>query len=168
MTELAIGTYGAKVQSWRRANPRDLLKRVIEENQGHDRTALLKAFREEVMAEDGEDYLDSIIEYWFANNYHSLTVQPKPPTSASPTATKRRTEAVKSKITERIHKEAQMILLDMMLPNGKALRDCTGKECLRLSGKIGAWLKAVAAQVKPNQKVGAALSEKDVREMYGR
>ena len=70
MTHVDTGTYGAKRQSFDRNNPRDLLVRVIEENQGVSEAALLRAFIDTVRAED--DFLEPIIGYWFANNYRSL------------------------------------------------------------------------------------------------
>jgi hypothetical protein len=50
----------------------------------------------------------------------------------------------------------------------KALRDCTGRECAKLGGKVGAWLGRIAAKVKPGDVVGDVLDEAEVRKMYGR
>lgn len=159
MTQLDTGTYGAKVQSWRRANPRDLLKRLIDESPKAGKESLFKTFRDQLRGTDGEEFLDSVIEYWFANNYHSLTERTAPDRAA-----KRATvDEIKGKVKARIQQEAKIILLDMVLPNGKPLRDCTGKEC----AKAGGWLTKVAGKVKPNELVGAVLSEAQVRKLHG-
>ena len=65
-----------------------------------------------------------------------------------------------------IEAKAQIILLDLVLPNGKALRDCTGRDCKQMSGKMGGWLQKIAERVKPTQFVGDVLKEADVRKLY--
>ena len=62
----------------------------------------------------------------------------------------------------------QLKLLDLMLPNGKTLRDCTGRECREMGEKVGDWLLKVSSRVKPDQLVGDALQEADVRRLYGK
>ncbi|GEM_PF-5131432 len=166
MTSLDTGVYGAKVQSWRRSNPRDLLKRLIEENPGADKATIHKTFRDEVRGEDGEEYLDSVIEYWFSNNYHSL-VDPAPRRERPAAQKTDRVAEIREKVKTRIRQEAQIILLDMVLPNGKPLRECTGTECSQLGTKVGAWLTKIAGKVKPSEVVGDVLDEAQVRKLYG-
>ncbi len=162
------GTYGAKVQSWKGANPRDLLRRIIDDNPAMDKPELLATLRHELLADDQIDYLDTVIEYWFSNNYHSLVgamaAQNRlyPMLIASRMAKQAKAEVIKGKLRDHIQEVAETILLDMVLPNGKALRDCTGKQC----AKAGGWLARVAEKVKPNQKVGVALSESQVRDLW--
>lgn len=159
MESVATGVYGAKVQSWRRSNPRDLLKRMIDEMPGADKSALLSVWRDLIRQPDNEDHLDAIIEYWFSNNYHSLVDQPR---SRLP-ATKAQHRAAVSATTAVIKERAtRMVLLDMVMPNGKALRDCTGRDCQR----VGGWLSKIAAKIKPGEKVGAKLSEAQVRRLF--
>jgi len=59
----------------------------------------------------------------------------------------------------------QRQLLDTIMPNGKPLRDCTGADCTRF-GKTdiqrGQWLLRLGDEVGPRQRVGEALSEKQV------
>jgi hypothetical protein len=73
---------------------------------------------------------------------------------------------VKAKVRARIVEKAKMILLDLMLPNGKPLRECTGADCAKLGPAMGAWLSRIAGEVKPRQKVGDILSEESVRELF--
>ena len=57
-----------KGKTWRRANPRDVLKRLILENPRVGKRKLLAMFRNEIRGKDGKGYLDSVIDYWFASN----------------------------------------------------------------------------------------------------
>lgn len=168
------GLYGAKVQSWHKANPRDLLKRLLDEHRADaisfDQTLkkkVLAAFRDAVR--EDEDYLDPIIEYWFSNNYHSLIEAPREVTTPAQRSQMRQSvvETVKKAVERRIVEEAKIALLDMVLPNGKSLRDCTGKECAALGPKIGGWLTRVAGEIGPRQKVGSALTEDRLQALYG-
>ena len=52
-------------------------------------------------------------------------------------------------------------LLSMVMPNGKELRDCTGRDCKRMGG----WFARIAKRVKPTQKVGNALSEEQIQDL---
>lgn len=155
MTETHQGTYGAKVQSWRRANPRELLRRLLDENPNDDKAALFEIFWSEISEEASTDLLKSVAEYWFANNYHSLTGH----AAVRPLARK---SEIKALIEKRIIEEARVMLLDMMMPNGKYLAQCTKEECT----VFGGWLKAVASKLTPNQEVGAVLSEDELRAIY--
>ena len=166
MTSLDTGTYGAKVQSWRRANPRDVLKQIMEEAANpKDKAALMSAFRERVRGEDGEDYLDSIIEYWFTNNYNSLMDERFRPKRRSSAKSEKATKVAELKevVTKRIRQEA-LFLLDTVLPNGKALRASTFGEC----AKIGGSLSLIASKGKPSQIVGKVLSDAQLRKLQGR
>lgn len=148
--QLETGTYGAKVQSWRRANPRDVLKALVESNPGADEGALLKMLRDRLEEDDGRDYLDSIVEYWFINNYNSLV--PRSP------ARRINVESVKAGIKK---SAVKMVLMDLVMPNGRTLRDCTGGEC----AAFGGWYERIGAKVEAGQKVGEALSEKELHEL---
>jgi hypothetical protein len=161
---LDTGTYGAKVQSWKSANPRDLLRQIIEENRNADKPALLAITRDRLLAGDAVDHLEAVIEYWFANNYHSLVERPAPPPREATKATRAAAvKNVKEKVKTRILEEAQAMLLDIVtLPNGKSLRDSTGKDC----AKAGGWLSKLAEKVGPKQRVGATLSEEEVRSVW--
>ncbi len=68
-------------------------------------------------------------------------------------------KAAVSKIADQVR---QIVLLDMVTPNGKKLRDLTGHECRQTGG----WFAAIAQKVKAKQKVGAVLSEIQVRSLW--
>jgi response regulator RpfG family c-di-GMP phosphodiesterase len=79
------------------------------------------------------------------------------------TAQKReRAAQVRSRVAERVREEAERILLDLEMPNGKLLRDCTGRDCKRFGG----WYQRFAEKVGPRKPVGDVLSEQDVRKLY--
>lgn len=145
MSMIHTGLLGSKVVSWRRSNPRDLLKRIIETNPGATRAQLVSAVRDVASV----DEMDSIIEFWVVNTRRALLKRPEP----SKEEIRARVEQIKNTISAR--------LLDMILPNGKPLRDCTGSEC----AQVGGWLTKIANRVKPNDVVGTVLTETQVRKL---
>jgi hypothetical protein len=56
----------------------------------------------------------------------------------------------------------ELILLAVITPNGKKLRDLTGREC----GQAGGWFAKLAGKVKATQKVGTVLTEPELRELW--
>lgn len=167
-TKSDAGVYGAKVQSWRKANPRELLKELVDENPTLGRSALLAAFAREVTKPDADDYLETIIEYWFANNYHSLLCGDDGTREKKAPSRKERLEATKESLIAGIERRAKILLLDMVLPNGKPVRDCTGGDCRTLGAAVGGWLGAVADRVGPEQVVGEVLTEQQLADLYER
>jgi hypothetical protein len=169
MTYTDAGVRGATGQSWRGANPRDLLRQVINNHPGSDRTALFRLFVEKLKEEDEDDYMETIIEYWFTNNYHSLLVA-SAATVADSGETAARREALlattKEQIRAKIAEAATIVLSDMAMPNGKRLADCTGEECITLARRMGSWLGRIVRRVKPEETVGAVLTEDDLQVLY--
>lgn len=156
MVNIDAGTYGAKRQSFKRndVNPRALLRELLEANRNlskeESRTRHLSTIRE---SENYEAFVEAIHEYWHSNNYNSLV--PETESQTKKTAIHEEKEKTKNHIKQKLKKaikaEALKIALDFVMPNGKALGDCTFAEI----GKIGgAWSK-LATGGKPNQKVRA-------------
>jgi hypothetical protein len=165
------GVTGAKVQSWRAANPREVLKEILSENQVSDRAIIFSAFHERMRQDDADDYLESIIDYWLANNYYALVgpapVRPYARKAGSSSETINAVAGnIETQLRKKIQEQAKIMLLEMVLPNGKALKDCTGNECQEMSARLGPWLAAVAERVQPTQLVGDALTEDQVRDLY--
>jgi hypothetical protein len=71
---------------------------------------------------------------------------------------KRRQPASQNVVAAAAERLATVVLLDLMMPNGKRLRDSTGKECRQTGG----WLIKVADRVGDRGVVGAKLSEAEV------
>jgi uncharacterized protein YfaP (DUF2135 family) len=163
---LNTGILGAKVQSWKSANPRDILKRLMEENPRMEKPALLAALRHELLSEDRIEYLDAVIEYWFSNNYHSLVAPRVSATRPSPAVAKaakqEKIAAIRQKVERHIEEKVEARLLDFIMPSGKTLRDSTGADC----AKAGGWLTKIAGKVNARQRVGNVLSEEQVRKLF--
>ena len=67
---------GATRQSRRSGSPMLLLKQLMaasaDPHKDGERIAILVEFREIMHSEEGKEYLDGMIDYWFANNYKTL------------------------------------------------------------------------------------------------
>lgn len=166
---------GASIQSWRATSPRALLDHLYERNPEFSRDQLLKRFEECVRERD--DFIKSIIEYWFTNNYNSLlrlresAIRERGGVGlgTSPEVVAVREKAAREAretITKAVEKRARLMLLDMVMLNGKRLRACTGEECRVLSKTAGRWLAAIAREVGAKKKVGEVLSEDRLHELY--
>jgi hypothetical protein len=163
MTNIDVGYLGAKVQSWRRVSPRELLKRQLEENPRMTRQESFKLFLDDIRGlDDAEDYFAVMAEYWHTNNYNSLVAPPTPQEKAEQ-AVKRKQARSKAKadVKKIIRRKAELMLLDMVMPNGKELSECTGRECLRFGPKLGKFLTKLGETLQPRQKVGEVYRTND-------
>lgn len=156
--ELNLGVSGAKRTSYKGHNLRDLCLRVQADNADCDdmdqlRDLLIIA----VMKEKG--YIATAVEYACTRTVANSFKESAEAKEAKIKAKAQKAEASEAKIKEHIIKEAQIILLDLTMPNGKALRDCTGADC----SKFGGWFSAIAEKVGSKQRVGNVLSEQQVR-----
>lgn len=158
MTHVDTGITGAKRQSWRHDNPRDVLKNIIEKNQQASKEKLLEIFTQTMFKKDNHALIETIIEYWFANNLNSLLHSDD---SLKGQFIKPHVKKIKEQIRERIKIAAGVILMDMVMPNKKKLRDCSGAEC----AAVGGWLSVVAIRMSPSAIVGKTFSEQDMRGM---
>lgn len=161
MTRTHKGVYGAKVQTWKKANPRDVLRRLIEENPGHDEVALEKLCWSTIKDDpDSPDLLRTIFSYWFANNWRSLVDERYTPAQrqemAQEKAAKREVVVAKvaAKMVERI--------MDMAMPNGKSMSECT----FGYVGKLGGGFTRIAKLGKPNQIIGKVLDETKIKKAF--
>ena len=158
MTHLDTGITGAKRQSWKHDNPRDVLKSIIEKNQHAGKEELLEIFTRTIFEKGNRDLIETVIEYWFANNLHSLL---NSDSNLKEQFIRPRVSKIKEQIRERIKVAAGVVLMDMMMPNKKKLRDCSGTEC----AAVGGWLSIVATRMPPSAIVGKMFSEQDMRGM---
>lgn len=167
--------YGATREHRKEFSAEALLKKLMDAAPNPHDWEERNGIKDEIVtilhSEDGQKYIDTVIEGWFQNAYRRLLQDYSNGDIAS--SRKATQEAAKAKQTEIeqtietvINKRAQLKLLDLIMSNGKALRDCTGKECKQLSTKTSGWLNKIAARVKPGQLVGTVLSEADVRKLY--
>lgn len=169
-TQTKLGKLGATRQSWNRNSPREVLKALINTHPRESESELLRIFTDEIRQNEG--HVDAIIEYWFTNNLRSMRRAEPSVDLVRARAAERQAKITELKqVVERVieHKaeaKAQIKMLALIMPNGKALKDCTGRDCKELSVKVGPWLAALGKQIKPTQVVGAALTETQVRKLY--
>lgn len=167
-SNIDTGTTGAKRQSWRKDNPRDVLKRIIDENPASSEGDVQELAWHEMRDHIG--YMRTIFEYWFANNFRSLAAQIESPIKSrreTIAATRRRInerkETLRRRLDEKIEQRIKIALLDMILPTGKTLRDSSREELIALGG----WAAKVADNLHEGQTVGdAGLSEEILRSLY--
>ena len=163
MTHIDPGTLGAKRMSWRHG-PRELLKHIIDDLSTADRERLLAEFTDQMLLPENRPALESSIEYFFTNNLNSL-LQHSGLASSRTLArarTRERAEQVSKDIVQQLTVVAGRMLLDLILPHGKSLKETTGSECLA----IGGWLSQIGAKMKPDDLVGAVFSEEQLRKIF--
>lgn len=159
MTHIDTGTYGAKRQSWRPDNPRVWLKKLLEQNPKASKEELLEIFSTSILQKANQSLLLTIIEYWFANNLHSLLAgdDELKKEFAAPTKDK-----IKRQIKAKIELAAGTILMNTIMPNNKKLGDCIGSEV----AVFGGWLSAVASHMQPSAKVARTFTEEELRTLF--
>jgi hypothetical protein len=103
-----------------------------------------------------------MFEYWFANNFRSVTM-PTPPSTTKSSDVQARTAAIVQQVKAKIAAEVKIALLDMAMPSGKTLADSTAEELQHLGG----WALRVADRLQPGQTVAeAGLTEADLQTLY--
>jgi hypothetical protein len=173
------GVIGAYRATWRKANPRALLQDIIREHPTAEKDEILRLFLDE--GKPDEDIVNAVFLYWFDNNWRSLFAEmrtalsgakpagvtagatpeaagnPSQPSAASSTRSR-----IHAKISERIQYETKLMLLELVMPNGKQLAACTGPEC----ASFGSWFARLADKTPDGKTVGAALTEDQVRALW--
>jgi hypothetical protein len=172
--EEPAGVLGAKRASQRKVNPRSLARRILDANTAAESPTKAEIARCRSLfweaVEDDNEQLHAIVEYFLDNTLRSLLDEKAKPDPArlaevkakAAAATKTATEKVEIKVRDHIERKAQLILLDLVAPNGKRLGDCTGGDCKRFGG----WYGALARAVPPGSKVGKVMSEQEVRKAW--
>jgi hypothetical protein len=163
MTFIEHGIQGAFRQTWRKGNPRSLLQTIIEKNPKADLEEIYSLFWNEI--EGDKQLLMACVSYWLDLNYKAILradeskQQPLGRTAHPVSADE---PPVVAKLRERIEHEATLVLLELVMPNGKPLGDCTGTQCRKFGG-----LFAQLAKHVPRQKtVRSVLKEADVQKLW--
>jgi hypothetical protein len=167
MTHVEPGVLGAYRASWRKANPRELIMRIMKENPSADEITLRKLFWREV--KNDEDHQRALSEYFLDHVFKSLHDSESRKRSSeqakeAASAARERAHNVKRQLKARVQEEAKLILLDLLMPNGKTLRNCTGADC----ESFGGWFARLAKHVPAKELVGDVLNERDVRKLWQR
>lgn len=169
MTDTSInpGVRGQTRSTWRdETHLRGVLLRLIAENQDAERDEIEAMYL--AKCEMSAKLIEEALRRAFDNDWNGLQkpkqLRPRPTAELIEEA-KAKAEETKARVERAVEAIKATVLLDLVQPNGKMLRDCTGAEVRDLATQMPAWFKAIAARVKPNEIVGAVLNEDDVRKL---
>lgn len=113
--------------------------------------------------DDNEDYRNEVLSQWARMKYTTALHAAYPPSSED--LKKQRDKSRRErKAREKIKGKLIKGVLNLVVPNGKHLGDCTGAECM----SFGGWFVRVAEKVGPKRLVRDVLSEKQLRELYNK
>jgi hypothetical protein len=156
---------------------RELLRSLIEQNRKASKDAVFKLFKG-ALEDDVDDvrmpadsYFVVTAKYWFTHNYDSIRRE-REPLAVRQQRQKERDERRRERVTvgtarhvETVNQQARVMLLEMVMPNGKTLGKCTGAECVEYGSWLGKWLGEVGKKVGPKRLVGDVMSEKQLLKM---
>jgi hypothetical protein len=137
-------------------NPFDFVFKLIEKH-GKDKKAAFDVFREELA--DNPAYQRAVDYYFFTNAFDSATRDRAGERSRRAEKIERQIDARNAvrQFVEEI--KSNIVLLDLTMPNGRPMKDCTGAEM----AKFGNRYQRIAAKVGKTKTVGSALSEDQVK-----
>lgn len=151
------GVRGQTRSTWRdETHLRGVLLRLLAENPdaGRDELEAMYLAKTEMVPA----LIEEALRRAFDNDWNGLQ---KPKHLRSRPTAEEMKEA-KSRVVAAVEKIKALVLLDLVQPNGKKLRDCTGAECR----KAGGWLVNVAKRVGDDGVVGAKLNEAEVASIF--
>ena len=157
----------------------DLLKSIILNEPDVSEASAKQQMWEQV--KDSQGIFRLLYDNWFNANWFRyepevkeiITEVPgKPPLiGKSVTVIRKRQGATRETTFKRkvvakklIMEKSGVILMNLPMPNGKLLRDCTFAE----SSKFGGWFVTIAKYGKPTEKIGKKLTETDLQNLYMR
>lgn len=135
-------------------NPRDLVAKVIRSRPDATRKELFQDFRQ-LLDEYGDEYKSAVDWYFFVNMHDYMTTNRSRPNPAQ-----RAQEAKKKRVMIDAIK-SQIVALELIMPNGKQMGDCTGAEMQNFGGAFN----AIGKKVGPKGFVGKTLTEQQVRRL---
>lgn len=159
MGNLDLGITAANRQNWQENDARVIFLSILETAPDlDDEKEIQRRFREAAMT---PRTIDSIKDYFSHQHYRNFK-QTLERQRESPEARMRR--AAKQQKVERdfdaaIQREAQRLLLDWIMPNGKNLGDCTADEARGVS----AWIDRLCENLKGDDVIREHRSEDDAR-----
>lgn len=124
--------------------------------------------RPEYLETLAQDYFDRMSGVWAVDRVEGtyLFRRKDPPRLRAEPATEKaiRKRAVTEALKDMRASLSKILLLDLTLPDGKALRDSTGAECK----KAGGFFREVARHLKPQQVVDKHMTEGDLQNIRAR
>lgn len=145
----------------RSESPLGLLIASIQERIGLSERDHRAAFRRLILSPGYEDFIDAVVEEWMSIKYSTAL------RAAQPLSIQEVRANVSRRLQQREEKAAQVVaakeimglrLLDLVMPNGKALRDCTGGDCIRFGG----FYTRIGKKVGKARVVGKVLTAADL------
>lgn len=165
MTHVEFGQTGAKRTSVEESDPFKEYINLFEMYPQASTAELLRRFTQ--LCLDEEDLNRATIAYTFANlemRRKKYGYGEKPVTRDRATTTKRiaqRTSSIRETMKKHIRRKAEELLMEIIMPNGKRLADCSLKYC----GEFGGWMSRIGAAGKANQLVRHVLNEEQLRDL---
>lgn len=132
------------------ANPRQILVDVVEANEGLPRDRLFDLWMEEIKGD--QDMARAVAWYFFINMYSSMT-------DLRTNGHAKKGGAALPTVAEIVEKARKIVLMDLLLPTGKTIKDSTFADL----EKCGGWLTRVSKLGKPHQVVGKTITEEQLR-----
>lgn len=160
MIELNASYGGPSIHKTERLNPTEVLISLIDENPSASRDVLKREFYERV--HNDEDYLRPIIEYFFINAMNGIDGakrRKRVPNSERAA----RIEAIKIEATKLAEKIKSVVILDLVLPHGKTVRESTFGECGKLGGLF---FRKLSKLGRPKQVVGKHVTDQQADDLY--
>lgn len=148
----------------RKESPLGLLIACIQERLSLTEREHRQAFKRIISEEGYEDFVDAIVDEWMGIKYSTALRAAQPLSvrevrvNAERRAQERKSEAKRASNAKEI---IGARLLDIIMPNGKALRDCTGNECI----KFGGFYTRIGEAVGGRSLVGNVLTAADLQIM---
>jgi hypothetical protein len=144
-------------QGARNTSPKEVMFRLRQDNPTSSKSDLIKIFKDE--ARNDPELDDVCVEIAAINAYEAWErLQPSNPCPSkqkeTPQQKTTRQQNIKQRAAEIAEKITKACILDFIMPNDKALRDCTFREV----GKFNNGFAKIAKAGKPNQKIGDVLS----------
>jgi hypothetical protein len=148
-----------KRQYLRKRTPRNFVANLLKD--GLSNEDILEKVDAAILKD--EDYRHAVALYYIAGERRNLTIARRQP---SPADQREEAAAKSAELRAQVEQIAkprivQFVLLEMVMPNGKTLAECTFKEVAAFGAKFAALSKGG----KPNEKVGN-LSEPEVRKLF--
>lgn len=135
-------------------NPREIVIEVIKSAPNATRKEQFDQFRER-LSENSDEYQRAVDWYFFVNMHDYLTTSRNTKSTPAQRAAQKESQA---KTVEAI--KDQIVILNLVMPNGKMMRDCTGAEMTMFGGSF----VKVGKKVGSAKTVGSVLDEKQIRQ----
>jgi hypothetical protein len=160
MEHIEIGSTGAFRATWRKGNPRSLLRTIINKHRNADESKIHDLFWREVQDDPG--LLRACIEYWLDNNYRSVMAEKAAPLDLRQQRAVERSKAIEKERGKIRHRVFNLVIMNLVMPNEKKVSECNKDDCLT----IGGWMTAVGKKLPAGKTVGEHFDENALRELW--